>query len=269
MFLSKVGKFLQQMGVIPLPFAGKTISLRHSSNLKNVFDMKKIIATIALAAFVMMPSYAQSYKRSKYYNRNTRHLDYGSRTRGGFGNNDVYYGFRVGPAFTTVNSDNALLDGGKTKTALNVGFAVGVELTDRAPLYFETGAYYIEKGGKNQKGPLDFTYNLGYLELPFVIKYIYSIDNTFSIQPFFGGYFSCGVAGKIKNYQNRKAYSSFDGDYDGAFERLDAGLRMGVGLGIDMFYTDLPYDLGLSNIGHDAFDECNNSAVMLTFGVNF
>ncbi|MDD7318959.1 MAG: porin family protein [Prevotella sp.] len=231
--------------------------------------MKKIIATIALAALVMMPSYAQNYKRSKYYNRNTQRLDYGRRTRGNYNNRDVYYGFRVGPAFTTVNSDNHLLDGGKTKTGLNVGLAVGVGLTDRAPLYFESGLYYIEKGGKNKKAPFDFTYNLGYVELPFVMKYAYNIDNTFSIQPFFGGYFACGVSGKIKNYNNRKAYSSFDGDYDSAFERLDAGLRMGVGVGIDMFYADLTYDLGLANIGHDDFDECKNSAVMLTFGVNF
>lgn len=252
-----------------MPFARKRVSLRHSFNLKNVFDMKKIIATIALAAFVLMPSFAQNYKRSKYYNRNKRHLDYNNRRHGSYDNRDVYYGFRVGPAFTTVNSDNPLLDGGKTMTGLNVGFAVGMGLTDRAPLYFESGLYYTEKGGKNKNGPLDFTYNLGYVELPFVLKYAYNIDETFSIQPFFGGYFACGVSGKIKNFKNRKAYSSFDSDSDSSFERLDAGLRMGVGVGIDLFYADLTYDLGLANIGHDDFDECHNSAVMLTFGVNF
>lgn len=228
--------------------------------------MKKTIATIALAAFALMPSYAQNYKRSKYYNRSSHRLEYGNRTRVNYRSNDVYYGLRIGPAFTTVSSDNKYLDGSKSKTGLNVGFAFGVELSD--PLYFETGLYYTEKGGKNNKANLDFTYGLNYLELPFVLKYVYEIDD-FSIQPFFGGYFACGVGGKIKNFENRKAYSSFNNDYATEFNRVDAGLRMGVGFSVDMFYADLTYDLGLANIGNDDFDECHSRALMLTFGVNF
>ena len=210
---------------------------------------------MVLAAFVLMPSFAQNYTHSRYYNRNTGRLDYSYGTRGSYMNRDTYFGFRVGPAFTTVNSDKPSLDGGKMKTGLNVGVAAGFALTDRAPLFLESGIYYVEKGGKNDKKGLDFTYNLGYVEMPFVLKYAYNIDRTFSIQPFFGGYVACGVAGKIKD--------------EGAFKRFDAGLRMGVGVGIDLFYADLTYDLGLSNIGNDDFDDAHNSALMLTFGVNF
>lgn len=231
--------------------------------------MKKIILTMVVAVFAMMPTMAQNYTRSRYYNRSTGQLDYGYGTRGSYMNRDTYFGFRVGPAFTTVNSDNAFLDGGKIKTGLNVGVAAGFALTDRAPLFLESGVYYTEKGGKNKHGDLDFTYNLGYIEVPFVLKYAYNIDRTFSIQPFFGGYVAGGVAGKIKDFNGREAYNSFDDDFDSSFKRFDAGLRMGVGVGIDLFYADLTYDLGLSNIGHDAFDEAHNSAVMLTFGVNF
>lgn len=231
--------------------------------------MKKIIATLALTALALMPSYAQNYTHSKYYNRNTGRLDYGHGARGSYMNRDTYFGFRVGPAFTTVNSDNPFLDGGSVKTGLNVGVAAGIALTDRAPLFLESGIYYVEKGGKNKRLGYDFTYNLGYIEVPFVLKYAYNIDRNLSIQPFFGGYFAGGVAGKIKDFDNREAYSSFDDDMDGAFKRFDAGLRMGVGVGFDLFYADLTYDLGLSNIGNDAFDDAHNSAVMLTFGVNF
>ncbi len=231
--------------------------------------MKRIITTLVLAAFVLMPSFAQNYTHSRYYNRNTGRLDYSYGTRGSYMNRDTYFGFRVGPAFTTVNSDNPFLDGGKMKTGLNVGVAAGFVLTDRAPLFLESGIYYVEKGGKNDKKGLDFTYNLGYVEMPFVLKYAYNIDRTFSIQPFFGGYVACGVAGKIKDFNGHEAYNSFDDDYEGAFKRFDAGLRMGVGVGIDLFYADLTYDLGLSNIGNDDFDDAHNSALMLTFGVNF
>ena len=113
--------------------------------------MKKIIATIALAAFALMPSFAQNYTRSRYYNRNTGQLDYGYGTRGSYMNRDTYFGFRVGPAFTTVNSDKPSLDGGKMKTGLNVGVAAGFALTDRAPLFLESGIYYVEKGERQER----------------------------------------------------------------------------------------------------------------------
>lgn len=231
--------------------------------------MKKIITTIVLATFVLMPSYAQNYTHSKYYNRSTGRLDYGRGARGSYINRDTYFGFRVGPAFTTVNSDNVWLDGGKTKTGINVGVAAGFALTNQMPLFLESGLYYVEKGGKNKTKGYDFTCNLGYLEVPFVLKYVYNVDRTISLQPFFGGYLSCGVAGKIKDFNGREAYDSFDDDDDGAFKRFDGGLRMGVGIGIDMFYADLTYDLGLANVGADDFDDAHNSAVMLTFGINF
>ena len=112
--------------------------------------MKRIITTLVLAAFVLMPSFAQNYTHSRYYNRNTGRLDYSYGTRGSYMNRDTYFGFRVGPAFTTVNSDNPYLDGGKMKTGLNVGVAAGFALTDRAPLFLESGIYYVEKGGKNE-----------------------------------------------------------------------------------------------------------------------
>jgi hypothetical protein len=50
---------------------------------------------------------------------------------------------------------------------------------------------------------------------------------------------------------------------------MDAGLRTGCGLQIDMFYAELSYDLGLANICKDDFDTSKNGALMLSLGVNF
>lgn len=231
--------------------------------------MRRFFIIAMTGVMLSLPGTAQNYRGSRYYNRNTGRLDYNNRScRGYYGNRDAYYGFRIGPAFTTVNSDNEFLDGGKVQTGLNVGFAAGFGLTNRAPLYLETGLYYTEKGGKNDKKGLDYTYNLNYIEIPLVLKYVYNVDRNISVQPFVGGYLACGVGGKIKDFGEREAYSSFSDD-DYAFRRFDGGLRMGIGLGIDMFYADLTYDLGLSNIGHDYFDESKNSALMLNVGVNF
>ena len=41
------------------------------------------------------------------------------------------------------------------------------------------------------------------------------------------------------------------------------------GIGYDMFYADLTYDIGLANICHDSFDKSHNGALQFNFGVNF
>ena len=40
-------------------------------------------------------------------------------------------------------------------------------------------------------------------------------------------------------------------------------------MGYDLFYVDLTYDIGLSNICHDTFDTSHNGSLSLNFGVNF
>ena len=61
---------------------------------------------MALAALMLTgtSAQAQAYTKSRYYNSRTGHLDY-SRQRNMFENGDNYYGLRIGPSFSTVNSD--------------------------------------------------------------------------------------------------------------------------------------------------------------------
>ena len=231
----------------------------------------KRLALSALAALAMaLPSQAQSYTHSRYYNEHSGRLDYGYRDSG-LGTGDMYYGFRIGPAFSTVNCDDPTLDGSDSQTGLTVGAVVGIPLSDEIPLYLEPGLFYTEKGGKkdiiNDLGEKKkMTYDLNYLEVPIVLKYIYSIDDHFTIQPQFGGYLACGVGGKMKNYDERKAFSSFSDD---AFQRFDGGLRVGCGVSYDLFYADITSAIGLSNICHDTFDTSHNGCLSLNFGVNF
>jgi len=210
---------------------------------------------------------AQNYKDSRYYNRSTGHLDYGhyhSSFDPGIGAS--YYGLRIGPTFSTVNSDDANLDGGDSQTGLNVGAVIGWELSATTPLYFETGLYYIEKGGQKQVNHAKMTYDLNYLEVPLLLKYVIGIDDKFTIQPLAGGYLALGISGKIKNFGEREAASSFSSEY---FQRFDGGLRLGCGVGYDLFYAELSYDIGLSNICHDTFDRSHNGCLSINFGVNF
>lgn len=182
---------------------------------------------------------------------------------------DVYYGLRLGFGVSTVNSDSKVLDTNKSKTGLNVGFVIGVPLSDQAPIAFESGLYYTEKGGKSTYNGGKFTYNLDYLEVPLVLKYSFYTGEGFAIQPFAGGYLACGVAGKIKDYENREAYGSFSGDDDDSFNRFDGGIRLGCGASFQMLYLEACYDIGLANIGKDQFDDTRNGCFYLNFGVNF
>lgn len=230
--------------------------------------MKKMVLLSAMLLMLVATASAQFYpdgrpihpaKRGAYYGRpNTpRHHSY-----------DSYCGFRVGLGLATVSSESHYLDGNKVKAGLNAGFVAGTQLVPGTPLFVESGLFYTEKGGKSENGADKFTYNLNYLEMPLVMKYYIDIDRYCSIQPFLGGYVACGVGGKIKDFGERAAYNSFS-DSPYSFRRMDAGLRTGCGLQIDMFYAELSYDLGLANICKDDFDTSKNGALMLSLGVNF
>lgn len=96
-------------------------------------DMRMIkrlaLSALAVAAFAL-PSEAQSYTHSRYYNERTGRLDYSySRYGRGIGTGDTYYGFRIGPAFSTVKSDDPTLNGSDSQTGLTVGAVVGIPLS--------------------------------------------------------------------------------------------------------------------------------------------
>lgn len=211
-----------------------------------------------MAALLAMPVAAQYYKGSRYANRGQVRYHHSS--------GDLYYGLRLGLNVSTVNSDDRFLDGGSAKTGLGVGAVVGFQVAPASPVFLETGLSYMEKGGEGKLQGSKFTYGLNYLEVPLVVKYAYAIDRLASIQPFFGGYMGVGVGGKIKDFGNRKAYSSYD---DEGFKRFDAGLRLGCGFQYDHLYAELGYDWGLANVSHDYFDTSHTGCFFANIGVNF
>ena len=221
--------------------------------------MKRILIVL-MSLVLAWPALAQ-YGRPRYYSRppvvHSPHRTY----------TDVYYGLRIGAAFATVNSDDRYLDGGSMKTGLDERAVVGFQVAYRSPVYFETGLSYIEKGGKGHYEGAKFSYSLDYLQVPLVMKYMIDVDRMFSIQPYVGGYLALGVAGKIKDFGHRQAYSSFDSKE--GFQRFDGGIRIGCGIQYDFVYAELGYDFGLSNISHDYFDTSRTGALFATVGFNF
>ena len=96
--------------------------------------MKKITFLLMALLLIAMPSSAQHYTQSRYYNKQTGHLDYGRHYND---YPDSYFGFRIGPSFSYVNSDDSRLDGGNWQTGLNVGVVAGIALSNAQPLYLE------------------------------------------------------------------------------------------------------------------------------------
>lgn len=188
-----------------------------------------------------------------------------------FGPRNTYYGLRLGLNASHVRSESPALNGTGMKTGLNLGFVVGTQLSRSTPLFIESGLYFSQKGGKSDNivtssGPNKFTYDISYLELPFVLKYKHYAYSGLSVEPYAGGYLACGVAGNIKDYGDRKAFSSFS---DGYFNRFDGGLKLGLGVGYGIGYADISYDLGLANVGQDNFDNTHTGTLTLNIGVNF
>lgn len=239
--------------------------------------MKKIILSL-LACLATMPALAQYYpdgrpippsKRGAYYKQRSQPRPNRYHSRDRYPGLDQYFGFRIGPAFGTVHSDAPALDVSSIRTGLNVSFIYGTQLTAVAPLYFETGLGYAGKGGESTFNGQKFTYDLDYIELPLLLKYKYYATPDISVEPFAGAYAAVGVAGNIKDYGNREAYSSFNGDANSSFRRWDAGLKVGCGVSFQMFYVGLSYDIGLANVGHDDFDTTHTGSLNLDFGVTF
>lgn len=228
--------------------------------------MKKTLLLSLLCMVLALPAMAQSgyYRFGGGYQPRVQ-------TVGRHGNEYVawhryYFGLRLGLNASHVSSDSPQLDGSSIKSGLNIGFAAGTQLTYRAPLFLESGLYYTQKGGKSGSGGEKFTYDLNYLEIPLLIKYKHFVGNQTSIQPYAGAYLAVGTDGNIKDYGHRDAFSSFENGY---FKRFDSGIKLGCGVGFNMLYLDASYDIGLANIGQDAFDDTHTGCFTLNVGVNF
>lgn len=231
--------------------------------------MKRNILSRAIAAVAVLmtalpaASFAQGHV---YMYDRGHHRPSGSAY---FAPDGAYFGFRMGINAAQVKSESTYFESNSSRVGLAAGFVGGAQVAPNAPVFFESGLMYMEKGGKSDYGG-NFTYNLNYLEVPMTFKYIIEIPNSpgLSIQPMLGAYLGVGVGGYVKDFGAREAYHSFGSDPD-QFKRFDGGLKIGCGLGLQMFYAELCYNHGLANIGHDMFDETHNRGVSLTVGINF
>lgn len=197
---------------------------------------------------------------------------------------DIYFGIRLGLALSRVGeSKNGIDYAASSRGGLHLGGVVGFQVTNRAPLFFETGLSYVSKGGEGGHVLKDkelkdvnekFKTTLSYIQLPLTFKYIYYTDMGLSVHPLIGGYLGLGLGGNVRRYNSNDKSGAFKKDLEfgndmHGFKRFDGGLRIGCGVGFSMFYFETYYDIGLANVGYDDYDSSRFGSWYLNLGVNF
>lgn len=158
----------------------------------------------------------------------------------------VHFGIRGG-----VSASSYSLDGMESKIFPMGGFAVDFKVAP-IPLYLESGLYYVNRGYKLDI-PDDYyddesTDNQA-IEMPIVVSYHYYLNDKMSIQPFFGGFIS-----QV---------------FDGPFDDLDYGLRLGAGFNYGRAYASIGYDFGLKNWDYGYDKSFKSGLFFFNIGFNF
>lgn len=229
--------------------------------------MKKIFAIMTAMALTVSAAVAQpGYGRGGHM---------GGPGHGGYGNsrghdrigrhdNNLYGGIKFGLVGSHISDGSGDLKATGVKSGITLGAAAGFSFSPSAA--FETGLYYVEKGGVSNATGGKITYDLDYLELPLLLKINIFSRNRAVIQPYAGAYLGLGVGGKVKDYRISQSGSSFN---DTDFRRGDSGLAFGCGVTWSFLYAGIGYEYGLADISDSGFGERHNRALTLTVGLAF
>ncbi|MBO4825862.1 MAG: PorT family protein [Prevotella sp.] len=204
--------------------------------------MKKILVSI-VAMLLAVPSFAQF-------------------SSGGFDldKESMYYGIRIGMTGATLSGDHVKSD---MKMGMVLGAVLGIRVSNTTPLFLESGAYYSERGGKNEGGG-----KVGYnnLEIPLLIKYGVKAGDM-AVLPFFGPYFAYAFSGKVKI--GDESFGTFDEKKWDGLKRANMGFKLGCGFEFNKLYAEAGYQFGVSNISKSDGHSIHSNALFVNVGINF
>ncbi|MDR2650952.1 MAG: PorT family protein [Prevotellaceae bacterium] len=194
------------------------------------------------------------------------------------------FGIRAGLNSSSIveSAESPIINNG-SRISFHVGLSYQHLLIPTTPLYLETGLYFTEKGFKQS---LDWGYirviddpdielddskinaNAMYLQVPLLLNYHFAVANNITIQPFAGFYLAYGIGGKIKDSGGEYKQSK---NIFGDIERLDIGVKVGVGATFNKIYLGIGYEPGLINIDDtdNNFAAAKNTNWTFSIGYNF
>jgi len=178
---------------------------------------------------------------------------------------NLYYGARMGINVAGLGGKTAnYSDLSGTRAGLVLGGVVGLRLSTTAPVFLESGVYYMERGGKGKYNDVKTTSKTNCIEIPVLVKYGFQVAPEIALLPFLGPYFSYAMGGKTEDAEGNK-FSSFN---DGYFKHSDMGLKLGCGAEYNKIYLEAGFELGLADIAESG-GAAHNHSFYVNFGVNF
>ncbi|MBR5174893.1 MAG: PorT family protein [Bacteroidales bacterium] len=222
--------------------------------------MKKIITILSLVVIAFTAGAQPGYRHGPYPGNNR---GYGHNQRG-YHDSNLYGGIKFGITASHITDGASEPDASGIKSGITTGLAGGFMISPFAT--FESGLYYVEKGGSGRQDGDKVICNLNYLEIPLLLKINIFSGNRAVIQPYAGAYLGLGVGGQIKNYGTRVSGSSFN---DADFRRGDSGLAIGCGITWSVLHANIGYEYGLTDISDSGFGDRHNRALTLTVGLAF
>lgn len=170
------------------------------------------------------------------------------------------YGVIAGLNCSTVDADDA-----KSKIGFHVGARAEYNINES--LYATASLLYSHKGFKIDNYD-DFKANAGYLELPIMAGYRWSLNNGLNIFGETGPYFAYGICGKVKFGGDEDC--DFFGDEDDTWgaKRFDAGWGIHAGVEYSKFQIRVGYELGFTKVW-DGDDSAKNRNLMVSVGYTF
>lgn len=160
-----------------------------------------------------------------------------------------------------------------------------------------SGLYYTMKGAKNIEtisyceDYAVFDTRLGYLELPIMLGYRFSLSEDFRIVPAIGGYLACGLNGKA----DFSLFTTFDPQYSSllewknpfnnyvpqnkleypmkGFNRFNGGFKFQLSAEYKQFVFTASYDLGMKDLWNHteeySVSGMRNRDLMFSIGYRF
>ena len=237
------------------------------NNAKNLFAMKKILIILIAATLGVVAAAQPGYNYPGRHGNTPRNDRFGysrGHDRRGPHDSNLYGGLKFGVTASHISEGTGNLGATGVKTGITLGVAAGFTISPFAA--FESGLYFVEKGGVAKDTYGKITYDLNYLELPLLLKINIFSSNRAIIQPYVGAYLGYGIGGQIKDYGIKYNASSFN---DADFRRGDSGLAFGCGVTWSFLHAGIGYEYGLTDISKDGFGDRRNRALTLSVGIAF
>lgn len=158
-----------------------------------------------------------------------------------------------------LNTSTTDADGTKSKIGFHVGARAEYNFSES--LYATASLLYSHKGYKID-GWDDYKANAGYLEIPVMAGYRWTLNNGLSIFGETGPYFAFGICGKEK----ADGYEDADFFGDEGAKRFDAGWGIAAGVEYSKFQIRVGYEFGFTKLW-DVDDSAKNRNLMV--GVSY